>query len=56
MNKMCDYCHFECRYSGDKDICPLFEIEEDKECYDIDCEHYYDCDECVSYREGYQLN
>ena len=52
MGKMCGYCHFECRYSGDKDICPLFELEEDKECYDTDCDRYCDCDECISYREG----
>lgn len=52
MSGMCGYCHFECRYQGDKEECPLFEKEEYEECTDVDCEHYCNCDECISYREG----
>lgn len=51
---MCGYCHFECRYAGDKEICPLY-LEENKdkeECYDIDCNYYCDCDNCITIKEG----
>lgn len=50
---MCGYCHFECRHDTDKDICPMYLDEnKDKDCYDIDCDYYCDCDNCITIREG----
>lgn len=53
MGKMCRYCHFECPYKGDEEICPLTKVDDPfVQCWDVDCEYDEDCDICISYREG----